>query len=145
MKRAAFGVAALAVTLAPGCETAIDMAVGSQIDGTWKGKSYCAQGLPINTTLDVSVAGSVAQGKIVVAVPKGNLDAPGPDAVLASYSLQGTFDAPNLHLVLQPAAWIEGVSPTRDMQPVDATLRTDGRTLEIKQGRGCTENLLTKQ
>jgi hypothetical protein len=145
MNRIAFGVAALATMLASGCETAIDMAVGSQIDGVWKGRYYCGQGLPLNATLEVHLAGSVAQGKIVLGVPKGNLDAPGPDTILSAYSLNGTFDAPNLHLTLQPVSWIEGALPTREMRPIDATLRTDGKTLEIKQMQGCSETLLTKQ
>jgi hypothetical protein len=31
------------------------------------------------------------------------------------------------------------------MRPIDATLRTDGKTLELKQTQGCSETLLTKQ
>jgi hypothetical protein len=145
MKKIAAGLAALGVLLTAGCETAIDMAVGSQIDGVWKGKFYCGQGLPLNATLDVSIAGSAATGKFTLGVPKGNLDAPGPDSILGSYTLNGTFDAPNLHLVLQPVSWVEGLEPTHQMRPIDAHLRTDGKTLELKQTQGCTETLLTKQ
>jgi hypothetical protein len=141
----AVGLAALGVLLTAGCETAIDMAVGSQIDGVWKGKFYCAQGLPLNATLDVSLAGSAATGKVTLGVPRGNLDAPGLDAILSSYTLNGTFDAPNLHLALQPVSWIEGAEPSHQMRPIDATLRTDGKTLELKRTQGCSETLLTKQ
>ena len=145
LKQLAASVAALGVLLTAGCETAIDMAVGSQIDGVWKGKFYCAQGLPLNATLDLSLAGSAATGKITLGVPKGDLDAPGPDAILSSYTVNGTFDAPNLHLMLQPVSWIEGIQPSRQMRPIDAILRTDGKTLELKQTQGCSETLLTKQ
>jgi hypothetical protein len=133
------------VLLTAGCETAIDLAVGSQIDGVWKGKFYCAQGLPLNATLNVSLAGSAATGKVTLGVPRGNLDAPGPDTILSSYTLNGTFDAPNLHLALQPVSWIEGAEPSHQMRPIDATLRTDGKTLELKRTQGCSETLLTKQ
>ena len=145
LKKIAAGLVGLGMLLTAGCETAIDMAVGSQIDGVWKGTFYCAYGLPFNTTLDLSLAGSAAMGKITLAVPKGNLDKPGPDTVFRSYTLNGTFDAPNLHLMLQPVSWVDGVEPSHEMLPIDATLRGDGKTLELKQMRGCTETLLTKQ
>jgi len=145
LRKMAAGLAALGVLLTAGCETAIDMAVGSQIDGVWKGKFYCGLGLPFNTTLNLSLAGSLATGKITLAVPRGDLDPPGPDRVFSSYTLNGTFDAPNLHLVLQPVTWVEGLEPSHQMRPIDATLRTDGKTLELKKTQGCTETLLTKQ
>src|SRR5690349_12438928 len=102
MKPIMYGMAALAIAVSSGCETAVDLAVGSQVDGTWSGKFYCGQGLPLNATL-------------------------------------------NVHLSLQPVTWLEGLDPNHQMRPIEATLRTDGKTMELPKTQGCSETLLTKQ
>lgn len=88
MKRTAMTLALLAATVAGGCETAGELLVASTMSGDWKGTAYCAYGIPLEMvlTLDYLPGGATTATNTVTF--KGNVG----EAVLAAYTLRGTYD-----------------------------------------------------
>jgi hypothetical protein len=143
MKRTAMTLALLAATVAGGCETAGELLVASTMSGDWKGTAYCAYGIPLEMvlTLDYLPGGATTATNTVTF--KGNVG----EAVLAAYTLRGTYDVETYKLSLQPEAWVGGIAATTPgavMLPIETALEPSSRTMKVEASSGCSPFELAK-
>ncbi|OYX45772.1 MAG: hypothetical protein B7Y90_18260 [Alphaproteobacteria bacterium 32-64-14] len=144
MKRTALALALLATATMAGCETAGELLVSSTMSGDWTGTAYCAYGVPIEMVLTLGYlpgGATTATNKIAF---KGDVG----EAVIASYTLRGTYDAATYKLSLQPEGWIGGMAATKPgavMLPIETQLEPSSRTMKVQASSGCSPFELSKQ
>ena len=144
MKRTALALALLATTTTAGCETAGELLVASTMSGDWAGTAYCAYGLPLEMVLTLDYL----PGGATTATNKLSFKGDNGEAVLAIYSLRGTYDAATYALSLQPESWVGGIAATKPgavMLPIETQLEPSSRTMKVQASSGCSPFELAKQ
>ena len=143
MKHRAMALALLATATTAGCETAGELLVSSTMSGDWKGTAYCAYGVPLEMVLTLEYwPGGATTGTNTLTL-KGNVG----EAVIAAYSLRGTYDVATYKLSLQPEAWVGGIAATTPgavMLPIETELEPSSRTMKIPATTGCSPFELSK-
>ncbi len=143
MKHTAMALALLAAAMTAGCETAGELLVSSTMSGDWKGTAYCAYGVPLEMVLTLEYwPGGATTGTNTLKL-KGNVG----EAVIAAYSLRGTYDVATYKLSLQPEAWVGGIAATTPgavMLPIETELEPSSRSMKIPATTGCSPFELSK-
>lgn len=135
MKRIGFGLAALAIGLSAGCESAGELLVAGTMSGDWTGEAHCGLGarFGMKLTLDY-MPGGATTGTMVLS---GKGDG-GKDVEMAAYNLSGTYDAATYKLSLQPTGWIRPPAIAgAPMIPVETELQPSTRTMAVTITDNC--------
>ncbi len=143
MKRAAIGLALLATAMTGGCETAGELLVATTMSGDCKGTAHCAYGVPLEMVLTLDYLPGGATTATNTLSMKGNVG----EAVIAAYTLRGTYDVATYKLSLQPESWVGGLAittPGATMLPIETELEPSSRTMKVQASSGCSPFELSK-